>query len=206
MNQTSNSRDDLNDFLQTAALLSDLHRMRGSLCSDCKAPLCNHETLMSLVVGYQDAPRCLPCLARAMDQGWEEVRDYLLGYIMNRPCRRAGWLWANREEGAQPAELPSCLWPTPAVTLKDLKSMTISPDSPAPNLVPDAEWDAGDMGCGELVMGLRTRLQPMTPGQILKLIATDAGMPEDLPAWCRLTGHKLVFCNHPEYWIQRREN
>jgi len=62
------------------------------------------------------------------------------------------------------------------------------------------------MGCGELVMGLRIRLQPMKPGQILKLTATDAGVPEDLPAWCRLTGHKLFFFHHPEYWIQRRES
>jgi tRNA 2-thiouridine synthesizing protein A len=62
------------------------------------------------------------------------------------------------------------------------------------------------MGCGELVMGLRMRLQAMKPGQILKLTTTDAGVREDLPAWCRLTGHKLVLSNHPEYWIQRKEN
>ncbi|MBI2815611.1 MAG: sulfurtransferase TusA family protein [Acidobacteria bacterium] len=79
-------------------------------------------------------------------------------------------------------------------------------DEPAPDSVPDAEWDAGNMGCGELVMGLRMRLQTMKAGQILKLTATDGGMPEDLPAWCRLTGHKLVLSKHPEYWIQRREN
>jgi tRNA 2-thiouridine synthesizing protein A len=202
MDETPDSREDL----QTAALLDDLLRMRGSRCNDCAAPLCGHETLMSLVAGCKDAPRCLSCLARLMEQGREEVRDHLLGYILNRPCRHAGWLWANREERTEPTALPLCLWPTAGIALKETQIMTVSPDSPAPNPIPHAAWDAGNMGCGELVMGLRIRLQPMPPGQILKLTATDAGVPEDLPAWCRLTGHKLVSCNHPEYWIQRREN
>ncbi len=82
----------------------------------------------------------------------------------------------------------------------------MSNDDPNPNPAADAEWDAGNMGCGELVMQLRMQLQLLKAGQILKLTATDAGMPEDLPAWCRLTGHTLVRSNHPEYWIRRREN
>ena len=69
----------------------------------------------------------------------------------------------------------------------------------------DAEWDAGAIGCGELVMELRPRMLALHPGQILKLVASDAGAPEDLPAWCRLTGHTLVACRHPVYWIRRRE-
>jgi tRNA 2-thiouridine synthesizing protein A len=73
-------------------------------------------------------------------------------------------------------------------------------------LHPDAEWDAGDMGCGELVLELRMRLQPMQTGQLFKLTARDPGAPEDLPAWCRLTGHRLVMAVHPVYWIGRRED
>jgi tRNA 2-thiouridine synthesizing protein A len=73
-------------------------------------------------------------------------------------------------------------------------------------LHPNAEWDAGDMGCGELVLELRMRLQPMQPGQLLKLTARDPGALEDLPAWCRLTGHRLVMAVHPVYWIGRRED
>jgi len=70
---------------------------------------------------------------------------------------------------------------------------------------PDAEWDAGDMGCGELVMHLRLRLKPMRPGRLFKLIARDPGAREDLPAWCRLTGHRLVYADHPVYIFARRE-
>ena len=69
----------------------------------------------------------------------------------------------------------------------------------------DAEWDAGDLGCGELVLELRTRLSTMGPGQVLRLIARDPGAPQDLPAWCRMTGHTLVAQQHPVYLIRRKE-
>ena len=71
---------------------------------------------------------------------------------------------------------------------------------------PDSEWDAGDMGCGELVMELRIRLKPERPGHLLKLTARDPGAVEDLPAWCRLTGHHLVSADHPLYFIRRKED
>ncbi len=66
-------------------------------------------------------------------------------------------------------------------------------------------WDAGPMGCGELVMRLRVRLKAM-PGQVLRVIALDAGAPEDLPAWCRMTRNDLVR-DDPRthsYWIRSR--
>jgi tRNA 2-thiouridine synthesizing protein A len=69
----------------------------------------------------------------------------------------------------------------------------------------DSEWDAGAMGCGELVMELRIRLKPKPPGHILKLTARDPGALEDLPAWCRLTGHHLMYADHPVYLIRRKE-
>lgn len=69
----------------------------------------------------------------------------------------------------------------------------------------DAVWDAGGLGCGELVIELRNRLKAM-PGRTLRLVALDPGAPEDIPAWCRMTGHELVgqelaTCS---YWIRAR--
>jgi tRNA 2-thiouridine synthesizing protein A len=61
------------------------------------------------------------------------------------------------------------------------------------------------MGCGELVLELRFRLQGLPPGAVLKLTATDPGAPEDLPAWCRMTGHALIRRGHPDYWIRRKD-
>lgn len=69
----------------------------------------------------------------------------------------------------------------------------------------ETEWDAGDLGCGDLVLGLWGRLEAMQPGQILKLTALDPGARADIPAWCRLTGHALVAERHPVYRIRRKE-
>ncbi len=70
----------------------------------------------------------------------------------------------------------------------------------------DANWDAGDLGCGELVLELRLRLKAMRPGSVLRLTARDLGAREDLPAWCRMTGHTLLRAQHPEYWIRRKDD
>jgi tRNA 2-thiouridine synthesizing protein A len=69
----------------------------------------------------------------------------------------------------------------------------------------DDDWDAGSMGCGELVLHLSRKLKAMEAGQTLKLTARDAGAPEDLPAWCNLTGHTLLKSAHPQYWIQKKK-
>ena len=69
----------------------------------------------------------------------------------------------------------------------------------------DVEWDAGDMGCGDLVLELRARIEPMAPGRVLKLTARDPGAPADIPAWCRMTGHALLSEQHPIYLIRRKE-
>jgi tRNA 2-thiouridine synthesizing protein A len=71
-----------------------------------------------------------------------------------------------------------------------------------PTEVPN--WDAGDMGCGELVLALRNRLLALAPGEVFRLRATDPAAPEDIPAWCRMTGHMLVSADHPIYLIRRK--
>ena len=78
------------------------------------------------------------------------------------------------------------------------------PNPAPPDLDPADEWDAGDMGCGEILILLRSRMQKLAPGEVLKLTARDLGAPEDLPAWCRLTGRRLLRADHPDYWIEQR--
>lgn len=66
-------------------------------------------------------------------------------------------------------------------------------------------WDAGHMGCGELVLLLRARLKSM-PGGVLRVIARDPGAPDDLPAWCRMTRNELIR-HDPDsrsFWIRSR--
>lgn len=69
----------------------------------------------------------------------------------------------------------------------------------------DDRWDAGALGCGELVIELRTRLKRM-PGQLLCVVATDPGAPDDIPAWCRMTRNALErhdAATH-RFWIRSR--
>ena len=68
------------------------------------------------------------------------------------------------------------------------------------------EWNAGSIGCGELLVKLYLRMRDLQPGQMFRLVSLDPAAPEEMPSWCRLTGHYLVSAQHPEYWIKRKEN
>ena len=65
-------------------------------------------------------------------------------------------------------------------------------------------WDAGDMGCGQLVFELARRVGALSPGECLEVIARDPGASTDLPAWCRMTDNEMVSADHPAYVIERR--
>ncbi|MBM3450253.1 MAG: sulfurtransferase TusA family protein [Armatimonadetes bacterium] len=66
------------------------------------------------------------------------------------------------------------------------------------------EWDAGDMGCGDLLIELRRRLAALDSGRSFRLVTLDPGAIEDVPAWCRLTGHTLVRADPPTFIIEVR--
>ena len=70
---------------------------------------------------------------------------------------------------------------------------------------PYVHWDAGDLGCGDLVLELMIRMKGMAPGNVLRLVALDPGAPADIPAWCRMTGHMLLEETPPVYLIRRKE-
>ena len=69
----------------------------------------------------------------------------------------------------------------------------------------DALLDVGDTLCGELALLLKRELGTLPPGAVLHVIARDAAAPEDLPAWCELTGHAMICVDHPNYWIRRKD-
>jgi tRNA 2-thiouridine synthesizing protein A len=66
-----------------------------------------------------------------------------------------------------------------------------------------AHWDAGDMGCGRLIVGLKRHLNELRVGELLKITTRDAGALADIPSWCRLSGHELVAAHHPDYLIKK---
>jgi tRNA 2-thiouridine synthesizing protein A len=66
-------------------------------------------------------------------------------------------------------------------------------------------WDAGELGCGELVMLLRRRLRQM-PGGVLKVIAHDPAAPIDIGAWCQMTSNELLASDAGthSFWIRSK--
>lgn len=74
-------------------------------------------------------------------------------------------------------------------------------------LLPQAHdvLDAGDKRCGEMILTLKQAMDRLRPGQILKLVCRDPGAPADLPAWCRMTRHRLVWSDGQTFYVQRRE-
>jgi tRNA 2-thiouridine synthesizing protein A len=179
------------------SLIRDLKQMRDSRCVSCDECLGPHQALQSIAMGFKNSPRCLPCLAAVLKVEPAEFGNSLLEHIRARECFLGAWNWACRETGL-PEEAIS---PSGLESAEDLASTGLSVNGSAVA----AFWDAGDMGCGDLVLQLRFRLQSLQPGEIMKLFARDPGAREDLPAWCRLTGHKLLRAEHPAYWIKRKE-
>jgi tRNA 2-thiouridine synthesizing protein A len=69
----------------------------------------------------------------------------------------------------------------------------------------DRVLDGGARACGELLITLKVELDGMRPGEVLKLISHDPGARVDLPIWCRMTRHRLLWNHDTTYYIARRD-
>jgi len=54
------------------------------------------------------------------------------------------------------------------------------------------ELDARRMFCPMPVIRTQDRVKELQPGDILTVICTDPGALSDIPAWCRINGHKVL--------------
>ena len=80
-------------------------------------------------------------------------------------------------------------------------------DDPASAPGPDASFDGGDLDCGNgLLLLLRQHLDPLARGQVLEVRSTESSVEQDLPAWCRMTGHELVDARPPRFLLRRRSD
>ena len=72
----------------------------------------------------------------------------------------------------------------------------------------DHVYDAGPTGCGELLMQLFLKFRTLEPGEVMKVVSYDPGTWEDIPAWCRMQGHRLLYREHREqlnlFWIEKK--
>ena len=185
--------------ITTETLIAALRRLRGACCPSCGRAMCGHTNLVSIAAGFKDAPRCVPCLADAFQRDAAEFRRHVVAYIRHRDCYLGAWEWATAVEGSCPAG-------TDPVAVCDGGDAAVPAPSADATPLADAEWDAGDMACGDLVLELRQRMRTLGPGRVLRVTAYDPGAPQDLPAWCGMTGHPLLVARHPEYFIERRRD
>jgi len=86
----------------------------------------------------------------------------------------------------------------------------VRPRSPEPTQERTLEiarwWEAGENGCGVLIVGLKREIHRIQGGELLQVTALDAGAAADIPAWCRLTGHTLTAADHPTYVLRKRDD
>ena len=76
------------------------------------------------------------------------------------------------------------------------------------SLQADSILDATGLNCPEPVMMLHNKVRDLSPGGLLKVIATDPGSWRDFEAFARQTGNTLVSQEKTEanfvYVLQRR--
>ena len=70
---------------------------------------------------------------------------------------------------------------------------------------PAGGLDGGDQSCGELILTLKGAVERLRVGEVLKLTSRDPGAREDVPAWCRITGHTLLWGDGHTFYIERKE-
>ena len=56
----------------------------------------------------------------------------------------------------------------------------------------DMELDARKLSCPLPILRAKKSLSQMTSGQVLKVVATDVGAPNDFAEFCRQTGNELL--------------
>jgi len=70
----------------------------------------------------------------------------------------------------------------------------------------DDVFDALDLGCGQLLLDFSIHIRPLPEGSVVMLATRDIASPMEIPAWSRLTGHRLIAQSHPYYLIEKNGN
>ena len=68
--------------------------------------------------------------------------------------------------------------------------------------------DATGEACGTVTPLIRQALKPLEPGQEQEVLTHDAATRAGVPAWCRLTGHRLLDTRAEDerrtrFWIRK---
>jgi len=64
----------------------------------------------------------------------------------------------------------------------------------------------GELGCGDLIYELRLQFERAAPGDHVRIVTDDPAAGTELPAWCGMTGHRLLESDAPFYIIETRKD
>lgn len=54
------------------------------------------------------------------------------------------------------------------------------------------ELDARNLLCPLPVIRVQEKVKTLSSGDVLEVMCTDPGTMNDIPAWCRINGHKVI--------------
>lgn len=54
------------------------------------------------------------------------------------------------------------------------------------------QLDARNLLCPMPVIRCQNKVNELRPADILEVVCTDPGAKNDIPAWCRINGHKIL--------------
>ena len=54
------------------------------------------------------------------------------------------------------------------------------------------QLDARRLLCPMPVIRVQNKVAELTPGDTLEVVCTDPGVLNDIPAWCRINGHRVL--------------
>lgn len=79
-------------------------------------------------------------------------------------------------------------------------------DAPATHVV-DLQLDARGLNCPLPLLRTKQALASMRPGQVLQLIATDAGSQRDIRRFAEMSGHQLLAADSLDgefhFWLRK---
>lgn len=186
-------------------------------CSFCDEGICEHHELIARAMGFKGVAICFACLGEKLEIPDDELVDATLGYVVHKDCYTEEWraILPCAQDG-RGITLP-CI---PAPVGERYATLAEPPQegAGAPTAEPEdareavpADWeytdlfDGGETACGDLLFDLRIHFKGLAGGTRVLIRSVDAGSPVDLPAWCRVTGHRLCAQTHPFYLVKKKE-
>ena len=56
----------------------------------------------------------------------------------------------------------------------------------------DQSLDCMGLYCPIPIVNTAAKLKELKPGEVLKVLADDVGIKQDMPSWCEATGHECL--------------